>query len=248
MLDLLVLVAALSSPPAPQPTATPAPVLIEIVHVRASAACAELVTHANAAIGLATGNDQLLIRTIDGLETNKLDGNVIEHRNGLDALGNFAQQLNAQSMRGDAEIKRLRAIAAKAPDPQGKAELTAFANWLGGALWRQRKIARDLNGFVATMDAKDMAKPDDAQRGMYQSQGTLLPGNANPPRLLSVDALPIGNEYGIDPVTGLPRDPPGPSAGQMAQMAARDFQLRLPEISNDEAMAADHVLGATSGC
>jgi hypothetical protein len=247
MLDLLVLVAALSSPPAPQPTATPTPVLQEIVHVRASAVCAELVTHANAAIGLATGNDQLLLRTITGLETNQLDGNVIQHRNGLDALGNFAQQLNAQAMRGDSEVKRLRAIAAKAPDPQGKAELTAFANWLGGALWRQRKIARDLNGFVATMDAMDMAKPDDAQKALYQSQGTLLPGNAKPPALLSVSALPTGN-YGTDPVTGLPNDRPGPTDGQMAQMAARDFQLRLPEISNDEAMAADHVLGATSGC
>jgi hypothetical protein len=247
MLDVLVLVAAVTSPPAPQASPSPAPVLQEIAHVRASASCAELVTHANAAIGIALGNDQLLLRTIDGLQTNKLDGNEIEHRNGLDELGNFALQLNTQAMHGDAEIKRLRAIAAKATDPQGKAELTAFANWLGGALWRQRKIARDLNGFIATMDAKDMAKPDEGQLDIYGTQDPMAPNGMTAPRLLTVNALPTTEGF---PQAGPPREfgYHELTEGEMALAAARDFELRIPEINNDEAMAADHVVGATSGC
>ncbi|GAC1655021.1 MAG: hypothetical protein NVS9B12_05910 [Vulcanimicrobiaceae bacterium] len=34
----------------------------------------------------------------------------------------------------------------------------------------------------------------------------------------------------------------------LAALAASDFQQRIPDISNDEALASNHVVGATSGC
>jgi len=43
----------------------------------------------------------------------------------------------------DNEIKQLRAYAAASTDPERKAELKAFADALGGAIYRQTKAATE---------------------------------------------------------------------------------------------------------
>jgi hypothetical protein len=250
MLDLLVFAVVAAVAPAPTASATPAPVLTEIAHVHStSPACAELVTHANAAIGTALGNDDVLNRAIHSLQTVDLEGNSIMRRNSLEQLGELADHVNDRYRTGNGEVQRLRAIAANAPTPAGKAELLSFANWLGGALWRQKTIARDLDGFIATMDAKDMATFDESQQ--QASEGTI--GQSDPRISRPYEFNAVGPLTATGPKLAAGNAPPMNDLGratddQLAAAAARDFLARTTAITNDEAMAADHVIGATSGC
>jgi hypothetical protein len=243
-----ILVAALLTAPSPQPTASPA--LKTIASVRASARCAEIITHANSAIGTTLDNDAVLGKTITTLRFINLDdGNPIHRRNGLNSLGDLAKTLMQQARSGDNEVKRLRALAAKTKDPKAAKDLKDFADELGGALWRQQKIARDLNGYLAYEDFRDMATPDESQR--QAMEGASAPRDA-----FSRNPAPRqGNIY--DPNTsatppnwapGLMPGPNTPTATQYAKAAADDFQNRISDIVIDENHAATHVDGALSGC
>jgi hypothetical protein len=249
MLHALVLAAvALSSSPSPAPSATPDPGALKVIAVvHSSSACTEIVNHANAAIAAALANDASLVETIKALQAVELDGNVIKHRNGLDALGDFAKKINLEALGGDAEIKRLRKLAADSTDPQRKKELKIFADWLGGAIWRQRKIARDLNGFVATMDFYDMSTLDESEQNMNMA----LFGSPDERPANIAESSPTGNRTIYGGYRGGPIAPPReqrPTYDSMAKAAGSDFTLRLPAISNDESMAASHVTTAMAGC
>jgi hypothetical protein len=252
VLQGLVFIAALTvavvspvSSPTPKPVATPKPALKEIGHVRASAACAEIATHANSAITTALRDDLVVSQTIAELRNVDLDdGNVIHRRNGLQALGDLAKTLTEQARAGDREVQRLRALAAKSTDPTQHVELKAFADVLGGALWRQQKIARDLNGFLAATDMRDMLTLDESQRqANIATVGVADPSNAVVPgEMRSSQYLNQNTEYALSA-----RDPRVRTTDQ-ARYAASDFESRIPDISNDEALAADHIDGAVTGC
>jgi hypothetical protein len=242
--------------PPPAPAATAAPALKVIASVRSTPRCAEIVTHANSAIGSALNNDVLIAQTITRLRAYNLDdGNPIHRRNGLDALGEFAKNLTKQSRSADDEVKRLRALAEKSTDPQEKKELKAFADSLGGALWRQQKIARDLNGYLASVDFQDMATLTESQK----EANNAVFGVADPFIASAGDARNAAqansdrNRNQIDPSTGMHPPPLGhdinqPTATQEASAAARDFESRLPDITTDENGAAQHVEGALARC
>ena len=225
----------------PKPTASPA--LKEIGHVRASAACAEIATHANSAITTALRDDLVVAQTISALRSVDLDdGNEIDRQKGLRSLGDLAKTLMEQSRAGDREVQQLRKLAAKSSDATQKKELKAFADVLGGALWRQQRIARDLNGFLAATDMRDMMALDESQRQM--NMGTL--GVEDPSRVIAPGEVHGGSpELLTQPFWE--RDP-SLTATDEAHAAANDFESRVPDISNDEALAADHVGGAVSGC
>ena len=240
----------------PAPAATAAPALKVIASVRSTPRCAEIVTHANSAIGSALNNDALIAQTITRLRAYNLDdGNPIHRRNGLDALGEFAKNLTQQARAADNEVKRLRALAEKSNDPQEKKELKEFADALGGALWRQQKIARDLNGYLASVDFQDMASQTEAQvqanRAIF---GVSDPFVQTPADMRNTaQANSDRNRTQIDPATGLHplplgHDPNQPTATQEAAAAARDFESRLPDITTDENGAAQHVTGALARC
>jgi len=250
MVVAAVAASALPSP-APSPSSSPAaqpPSLKTIASVRASAACGEIVTHANSAIAMALNNDALVGQTIMNLRGIDLDdGNPIHRRNGLQALGNLAKNLMKQSRTADDEVKRLRAIAEKSKDPVQQKELKAFADELGGALWRQQKIARDLNGFLAAVDFRDMMTLDEDQR--KANIGAL--GVADPRLQMPADfgATP-SNYYNTQLANGVYsyEAMKGTATGQ-AHAAAEDFHQRIPAIANDETMAAEHATnGAFNGC
>ena len=245
--------------PPPAPSATAAPALKVIASVRSTPRCAEIVTHANSAIGSALNNDVLIAQTITRLRAYNLDdGNSIHRRNGLDALGEFAKNLTKQSRAADDEIKRLRALADKSNDPQEKKELKAFADALGGALWRQQKIARDLNGYLASVDFQDMANQTESQQqanraifGVPDPWVPTAPGGGDMRSTAQINA--DRNRAAIDPSTGMRPAPLGhdyyhPSATQEAAAAAKDFESRLPDITTDENGAAQHVDGALARC
>ncbi|MBV9271658.1 MAG: hypothetical protein JO165_11205 [Candidatus Eremiobacteraeota bacterium] len=250
---MVVAVVAASASPAPLPSPSSAavsekPVLKTIATVRASASCGEIVTHANSAIAAALNNDVLVGQTIMNLRgVNLDDGNSIHRRNGLQMLGDYAKNLMKQSRSADDEVKRLRAIAAKSKDPVQQKELKAFADELGGALWRQQKIARDLNGFLAAVDFRDMMTLDeDQKKANIGALGVADPklqtpsdwGQTNPNY---TQAQMRGSTLSLEALKG--------TATGQARAAAEDFQQRIPAIANDETMAADHAeSGAFNGC
>ncbi len=252
--------AALLSPGAsfaaapPVIAASPAPALKVIANVRSTSRCAEIVTHANSAIGSALNNDVQLQQLITRLRAVNLDdGNPIHRRNGLDALGEFAKNVTKQSRSADDEVKRLRALAEKSNDPQEKKELKAFADALGGALWRQQKVARDLNGYLAAVDFQDMAtfteSQKEANRIVFGVPDPYLASVADARATNGIDRNRVPN----DPSTGmrpppLGHDPNQPTATQEATAAARDFESRLPDITTDENGAAQHVNAALARC
>src|SRR6202011_2156393 len=148
MLMLLPLVLALAAAdPAPAASAPPgaasAPTpLKEIGRVRALPACVPIVAHANGAITQALENDRNLAILTTNLRATDFDKlNFIQRRNAIEALMKQAEAMRVASSAGDVEVKKLREYAVNSPDPQRKAELKAFADALGGALYRQKKAA-----------------------------------------------------------------------------------------------------------
>lgn len=250
MLSLLVFAAVAGLPsaaaaPSPAPTATPQ--LKEIAHVRSTSACGEVAAHANAAIGAALSNDAILDQTISLLRDRSLNGNAIERRNALERLTQLSNQLAARYGDGNAEVRRLRALADRAATPAAKANLMAFANWLGGALWRQKRIGRDLDGFIAALDAKDMAQFDGVPANLLDASSESSTWNAR-----SSPTDPMGSvalSVKLDPrsVTSPPQALQ-PTDDGAALAAAADFAHRVTAIQSDESMAASHASALDTGC
>jgi hypothetical protein len=225
-----VLIAALIATPVVSPDpATPASPLKEIGHVRVSAACGNIVVHANSAISSALRNDATLARTVHRLRTVDLEANEISKTQGVHDLDHLAAQLHDDAMHGDGEVKRLRDLAEKTTDPTRKAELKAFADSLGGALYRQKKAAMDLSGFIAYMQYQEMRTPSETDAKMANEARDFIAKAPSPPPYYE----------------GLTRhDSPNKLAAEVAQ----DFEVRMQDIAQDEGRAADHSEGAVSGC
>lgn len=233
----LLLAAALTiAATSASPTPAPAP-LKEIGHVKATAACAELALHANTAISSALQNDALVSQTILQMRKVDLDSNPIARRNNMQQLGDYAKELRARAVSGDKEVKKLREIAAKSSDPVQKVELKAFADQLGGALYRQKKIANDLNGLLAYFDYRDM-KPTDEEMNTYGG-GVVPPTKSH--RTLISEAQQLYDQTSVN-------SREKHTDTQLVGFAAEDFFARTPDITNDEALAANHFQGAVSGC
>ena len=207
------------------PAPTPTPALKTIATVRATSRCAEIITHANSAISTTLADNELISQSITQLRiTNLDDGSIIHRTQGLNALRELASSLYQQSHGGDGEIKRLRTLAAETLDPTERKELKAFADALGGALGRQLKMARDLDGLLAYADYDDMRRFDNS----YGDTDRFFFGVTDPL---------------AQTVPGEPQ-----TVTQYARAAANDFQSRLPAIMGDENRAAGHVEGAVGAC
>jgi hypothetical protein len=256
MLDRVILIAAItasalpSSPaasPSPVPAPAASPALKTIASVRASARCAAIITHANGAIDKTLNNDRVITQTIATLRmTNLDDGNEIHRRNGLNALGDLAKTLMLQARSGDDEVKRLRDIAAKTTDPDSAKALKSFADELGGALWRQQKIARDLNGYLAYVDFHDMSQWSEADQNMNRAVFGVNDPLAEMPSDFQNHTQSGQSWPPMKPHLG--HDSTDPTATQYAKQAADDFQKRIPDIVIDENHAATHVDGALGKC
>jgi hypothetical protein len=238
-----VLLAVLIANPTPSPT----PLLKTIVTVKSSPFCGAFAVHVNSAIGSAVGNDQTLGETILNLRSSDLSGSTIQRRNEMERLENLSDAIYKQYRSGENEVKQLRDLAAKTTDPAEKAEVTAAADALGGALYRQHLVQRDLDGFLAFLSASDMASGrgtgDDfdtpspglalAQAGRIDSfgpgAGYWLPGSYRP------SSLSVGQESPEEDV-------------RMALAASEDFQHRRPAIFEDEMTAGNHIATAGDHC
>ena len=246
MVALLLLVALVNTSPAASPT--PMPPLHEIMHVRSSALCGEFATHANSAISDATGNDTTLVSLINVLGRSTMDQSTLAYNNELLALEHLSDHITSQWHDGEREVGQIRSLASKSTDPKEKLELTASANALGGALWRQRRIARDLDGFIAYLETEQMMANSPGQ----QQANLMLFGTDDPTQIrVTGERMPPGSNPGLnqppDPLP-FPGDPNNPKPGDQALAAAKDFSRRLIAIGNDEIQAAVHIEQASEGC
>lgn len=233
---LVPLVALLAVDPTPAPAASAAPTqLKEIGRIQAVSACSAIVVHANGAINDALANDADLGITINRLRTTDLDGdNEIKRRNQENDLFALAARIRTSSSSGNAEVKRLREYAAAATDPQRKAELKAFADALGGALYRQKKAAVDLDKMLTIIDGR---RERDVAIGLMNQNSPTQPGSAF-----------IGHVNDTALARPVSASSPSPGDNLTLRQVADDFTSRTALILGDEGIAADHSVGATTGC
>lgn len=237
---LAIVLAALAVSPSPSPT----PFLKTIITVQSTPLCGAFAAHTNAAIGSAVQNDQTLGSTILTLRSNNLAGTVLDRNFEIHRLTSLADSIYKQYRAGLGEVNKLRELAKQATDPQERAEMTASADALGGALYRQHLIQRDLDGFVAFLEASDMMTDDTAdgpRRPMIYDAREALPmettalwqpsvQNAvnNPPLLAGSESLAADVE--------------------MSRAASADFQGRMSAVMQDELTAGSHIELAADHC
>lgn len=233
MLMLLPIVFALATDPAPVASSTPRPTpLTEIGRVRALPACVPIVAHANGAITQALDNDRTLAILSNNAHTTNFDKlNFLQRRNAIEALMRQAEAIRVASSSGDVEVKKLREYAENATDPQRKAELKAFADALGGALYRQKKAAVEFMRDVTILRGRE----DAAEGKQLMAENNPVPPG---PQAAALSAAP--------PV--LPGTPPPDTYNKQFKMIGDDIDADVLNVQTDEGIAADHSIAATSGC
>lgn len=234
MLSLLPIVLALASAdpsPAPSPPARHTP-LTEIGRVRALPICTPIVVHANGAITTTLDNDrQLAIMTTNMRNVDFDRLNEMQRRNSIDALMKQASAIRVQSGNADGEVKKLREYAAASPDPNRKAELKAFADAIGGAIYRQKKAAVEFMRDVTIIQGREEAAEARSIRARDSGMVETLAEH-------QISSSPLR--------AGVPA-PPARYNDTMREIAAA-LDADTQSILTDEGTAADHSIGATSGC
>jgi hypothetical protein len=231
MLSLLPLVVALASNPSPAPTSTARPTpLTEIGRVRTTPICTTIVVHANGAITSALENDRTLAILTTNLKNTDFDRlNFLQRRNAIEELMKQASAVRINGKLADGEIKQLRAYAQTSTDPERKAELKAFADALGGAIYRQTKVAAEFMRDVTIVQGREDAKEvrDIRNRDNAPTENAAM--------------MSLGTQRAQVP------DPPR-SYNQVMRSVAADLTDLSTGIIADEGVAADHSIAATSGC
>jgi hypothetical protein len=239
MLSLLPLLVALASDPSPAASLAPAAPtpLTEIGHTHALPVCTTIVAHANGAISAALENDRGLAILAVNLRATDFDRlNSLQRRNAIEALLDQASSVRLGARAAYDEIKRLREYARTSSDATRKTELKAFADALGGALARQDKAATDFVASVVVINGRqDRAEAATMTDNISATSAT----NAQ---------QPVG--YTQQPqlhVGGAPPVQPGEFDKVFAQIGAA-LNEQTAGILQDEGVAADHSLAATTGC
>ena len=231
MLMLLPIVLALATDPGPVASSAPRPTpLTEIGRVRALPACVPIVAHANGAITQALDNDRTLAIISTNAHNTDFDRlNVLQRRNAIEALMKQAEAIRLSSSSGDVEVKKLREYAAAATDPERKAELKAFADALGGALYRQKKAAVEFMRDVTIARGREEAA---------EGRDIMRQNNPVPPYLAA-------QQMASTP----PMLPGAPeSYNKQFKQIGDAIDEDVLGVQLDEGSAADHSIAATSGC
>jgi len=231
MLMLLPIVLALATDPGPAASSAPRPTpLTEIGRVRALPACVPIVAHANGAITQALDNDRTLAILSNNAHNTDFDKlNFLQRRNSIEALMKQAEAIRIASSSGDVEVKKLREYAAAATDPERKAELKAFADALGGAMYRQKKAAVEFMRDVTIMHGRE----DAAEGRELMRQNNPVPPNLQAQGMANLPSILPGNP-----------DSYNKQFNQIGDAIDADVQ----GVMSDEGLAADHSIAATSGC
>ena len=230
MLSLLPLVVALASDPSSAANTAPRPnPLTEIGRTKTAPICTTIVVHANGAITSALDNDRTLAILTTNLRNTDFDKqSEIQRRNTLEAMMDQAGRIRLAGKAADDEIKKLREYAKASPDPERKAELKAFADALGGAIYRQTKAAKEFMADVTVIHGREDAAEARELKGGSGTGSDSVSGQ----QLASRAHVP---------------DPPKSYNQAMRTIAASLTDLTTA-IAADEGIAQDHSIAATSGC
>jgi hypothetical protein len=238
MFLLLPIIVALAADPTPAASSTARPTpLTEIGRVRALPACVPIVAHANGAINEALENDRtisIITTNLRGTDFDKL--NFIQRRNVLERMLRQAEAIAKAAKAGDAEVKRLREYAVNSPDPKRKEELKAFADALGGAIYRQERAAVELQRDVTIMRGRDDVSDLRERLSDDPFNGSSDP-RRNTPQLATPTPRPLR-----------PTPSPDPLYDKHYKYLAEKLDLLNEAIMRDEGVAQDHSIAATSGC
>lgn len=234
------------------PSPSPAP-LKTIVTVRTSPFCGAFATHVNSAITSAVDNDKSLGGAMVTLRSRDLSGTSIERRNELQQLTNYADGIYRSYRSGENEVNRLRELAKTAKDKDEQEEIKASADALGGVLYRQHLVQRDLDGFVAYLQAGDMRRDSDAE----QQQNYAIFGASDAAYAATHINVANGQYFWRPPDIGRQSEQnliaiagsESPAEDvQMAKRAAEDFGSRIPAILEDELTAGTRIAQANDRC
>ncbi len=237
----LALLAASTPAASPSPSASPE-TLRTIVTVRSTTICSQFATHVNAAIDSAVGNDHALGGVITILRSSDLGNGPLARRNQIERLRSQADAMYRQYRDGETEVNRLRDLAVKATDADEKAQLKASADALGGALYKQHLIQRDLDGFLAYLDASDMRNNSE---DVNKVTGNLNRPDMDPVTRWRPDAHPMDTGRNEMVLAG---DETPQDDVRMAVSASHEFQDRMSPILQDENTAAQHIEQASTHC
>jgi len=241
LLVAVVLTAAPSASPDPAPLKT-------IITVKSSPFCGLFSTHVNGAISAAVTNDRSLGTLVGTLRRPDLEGSDLDRQAQLDRLTNLADAIYHQYREGAAEVAKLRALEATTTDADQKAELKAADDALGGALYRQHEIQRDLDGFLAYLNAGQMRTSSDDEKSVYM----VLFGEGDPHQA-ALDAdlhtrSGTGHPPYTSPFSGLAGDESPHDDTRYASNAAGAFLTSLAAIRGDELNAANHIETVSTHC
>ncbi len=248
---LAALLALATAAPSPSPSAQP---LQTIVTVRTSPFCGAFATHVNSAISSAVNNDKSLGTVIFMLRARGLSSSSIERNNEILRLENAADSMYRAYRAGEREVDHLRDLAKTAKDKSEQEDIKSSADALGGVLYRQHLIQRDLDGFVAYLQAGDLRRDSDAEA----TQNEALFGAPDAHYAASHPSLVDGHDYWLptDVGAGMQANSSLPLAGEeslgqdqsYARAASRDFERRVPGILKDELRAGARIARANERC
>jgi hypothetical protein len=211
-----------TSAPSPRP-------LKEIGHVRAlSPFCSQVVRHTNSVISTALSNDTRIAFTISDLRTIELDDTILKKVNGKQELLKRYIDLHAAATAGEAQVSQLRADADSATDPDQKTAMKRLADALGGAVFRQKKLADQLGTYISYLDSHPPLDEREQDRTL-------------------TNIMILQNVFGT-PYRGDPRQYVPPTLTELARTAADRFVDDEQAITVDEGTAADRVEPALKGC
>ena len=196
--------------------------------MRALPMCTPIVVHANGAITVALENDRSIGIISHNLRAVNFDNlNSMQRRNTIEEMMRSAGRVREASKAADDEVKRLREMAAASNDPQRKAELKAFSDALGGAIYRQKKVAAEFMRDVTILQGRveaDEVRSISAEQNRQAASGSL----------------------GTMPRAQTPSAPQ--SWNDAFRSIAEDLDSHQQAILSDEGVAADHSIAATAGC
>ena len=216
--------------PAPTPTPTLAASKLKLIgRVRAlSPFCSQTISHADAAISSALENDARIAFTVSNLRSTDLDSSSVKKADGTRQMLKDYTALRQSAVTAEAAIRELRADADAAKDPEQKTDLRAFADALGGALERQKKMADELSRTIAYVDAHARIDENQKQQFLFDIQwAQTVPGN---------------------PYHGNPQDYVPPTLTEVAHSAADRLTEQQTGVAADEGRASERVEPAFKGC
>jgi hypothetical protein len=215
--------------PSPAPTERP---LHEIGTVHATTPfCKKMVEAAVEGVQIELTNDVRITAFEQALRTDDFDSNQLaKHRTTIELSKRYVE-LRAAAVQGEGILKQFKLDAKAATDPDQRVALEKFAEALAGALYRQKKLADSLGGYIAYLDSAQPINEFDLAEMQLNHD------------------INISNTAYKNTENWLYQQPDVPETlGQTSKRAADGVDQRVQLINKDEDDAANRIDPAFKGC